>query len=82
MTALISLWEAHMPFRHPRNIVNDAEKIDKLEEQTEILTVKLLRGQISQDEYVRQVDKMKEYLDLRRLAAEVQPVLAIFTNPK
>lgn len=71
-----------MPFRHPRNIINDPENIEKLEEQMEILTVRLLRGQVSQDEYIRQLDKMKEYLDLRRLAAEVQPVLIASASPK
>jgi hypothetical protein len=71
-----------MPFRHPRNIINDPKKFDQLEEQKEVLTIKLLRGEISQDEYIRQLDKMTDYIDLRRLVAEVQPVLAKSTNSK
>jgi hypothetical protein len=60
-----------MAFRHPRNIIQDPKDVDLQRKAAEELTVAFLRGQLDEAEYYRRIDEMREYLDFRRLAAEV-----------
>jgi hypothetical protein len=61
-------------FRHPRNIIRDPEEVDRFEEQAENAALRLFRGEISQNEYFGYLNEMNEYLDFRRLAAEMYAV--------
>lgn len=63
-----------MPYKHKRKILKNAKELDRLEAESEQLTLAYLLGKITRDEYEKGLEKLNLYLDLRQLAVELQAV--------
>lgn len=69
---LLGSW--YMPYKHKRKILKNAKELDRLEAESEQLTLAYLLGKITRDEYEKGLEKLNLYLDLRQLAVELQAV--------
>ena len=61
-----------MPYKHKRRVIRDAAELERLEIEAEKLTAAYMRGDLAREDYVRALEKINLYLDLRQLAVELE----------
>ncbi len=61
-----------MTISYRRKIIRNPEEVDRRRSESEQVTTQFLSGKITVEEYLEFIKEMREYLDFRRLASDIQ----------